>query len=108
MELETLPAFESPFNHLKSTKRISIESGKEDVKQATDAMKEVSITGDNLAARREILSPPIDKLKQAVNIDETNRRREDPVYLRRQEYQKEFAVNRYDVVNSYDLNDSQL
>ena len=96
MELETLPAFESPFNHLKSTRRISIESGKEDVKQATDAMKEVSITGDNLAARGEILSPPTDELKHAVNIGETNRRREDPVYLRRQEYQKEFAVNRYD------------
>ena len=96
MELKTLPAFESPFSRLERARRISIESQKEDLKEATDALKELSITGDNLASRREILSPSIDENKQAVNIGERPHLLEDPIYLRRQEYQKEFAVNRYD------------
>ena len=96
MELETLPALESPFSPLERTRRISIESQKEDLKQATDAFKELSITGDNLATRGEILSHSIDENKQAVNINERSHLLEDPIYLRRQEYQKEFAVNRHD------------
>lgn len=96
MELETLPALESPFSPLERTRRISIESQKEDLKQATDAFKKLSITGDNLATRGEILSHSIDENKQAVNINERSHLLEDPIYLRRQEYQKEFAVNRHD------------
>ena len=96
MKLKTLPAFESPFSRLERARRISIESQKEDLKQATDALKELSIAGDNLATRREILSPSIVENKQAVNIGERTHLLEDPIYLRRQEYQKEFAVNRYD------------
>lgn len=96
MELKTLPAFESPFSRLERARRISIERQKEDLKQATDALKELSITGDNLASRREILSPSIDENNQAVNMGEGPHLLEDPIYLRRQEYQKEFAVNRYE------------
>lgn len=96
MELQTLPAFESPFSRLERARRISIESQKEDLKQATDALKELSITGDNLATRGEILSHSVDENKQAVNMGERPHLLEDPFYLRRQEYQKEFAVNRHD------------
>ena len=97
MKLKTLPAFGSPFSCLERARRISIESQKEDLKQATDALKELSITGDNLATRGEILSPSIDENKQAVNMGERTHLLENPIYLRRQEYQKEFAVNRHDL-----------
>ena len=97
MELETLTAFESPFSRLERTTRISIdESQKEDLKQATEAMKELSVTGDKLATRREILSLPIDENKQAVNMGERPHLLEDPIYFRRGGHQKEFAVNRHD------------
>ena len=97
LKLETLPAFESPFSRLERAIKISIEGQKEDLKQATDALKELSIAGaDNLATSREILSPSIHEKKQAVNMGERPHLLEDPIYLRRQEYQKEFAVNRHD------------
>lgn len=95
IELEVLPAFESPFRYLQNI----LESKNEDpsIKQATEAIKHMSITGDFSIKEQQTWNSPRNEHTEVKNTEDINMTlhlQKDPIYLRGQQYQKEFAVNR--------------